>query len=288
MDLKFLNISNNSMEEIKKYKYHYLSLVLCFLMIGYFIIQIHYNINTNEGDILTVINSIYTSLILALISLITIIASSLNNKKILNQNEESRFIQLRFKESKESIYDLIEYLQKTCTIYKQLNRFLKNNEDKEEYFISPKAFLVMQFIFLISNTQLLNKLPLHIRSKIQFEFEDKVEYGWNEESEEVLKDIEFPFSFFAHPVYFDTLSVYEDCLNSFRTMPYYEYNRVLFKIYYSSEISEEEYLSHFINVLNEISSTKLEDLILKDKRIVLNELHYEDYFEEYIKEEKDL
>ena len=92
----------------------------------------------------------------------------------------------------------------------------------------------MQFIFLISNTQLLNKLPLHIRSKIQFEFEDKVEYGWNEESEEVLKDIEFPFSFFAHPVYFDTLSVYEDCLNSFRTMPYYEYSRDLTK---SSKLS---------------------------------------------------
>ncbi len=270
--------------EFKKYKIIYSLLILCFLAVGFCIFKIYSNINSNSGTILSVINSIYTSLILALISLITALTSSLNNKKILNQNEESRFIQLRFQESKDGIYELRELLQKTCTVFKQLKDFLSNTHGKRHDFISPRAFLIMQFVYILANHDLLNKLPLHIRSRIQFKFKDKVTYNWNEESEAVLHEIDTTHVPYLEQFYFETIYVYEDCIIKFRKTPHYEYTCSVFKVYYSSDISEEEFLSHFIDIFNEISSTKLDDLILKDKEIVLNELHYEDFFEEYMKD----
>lgn len=269
MDLKFLNISNNEFFSFKKYKYYYFSLIFCLFLIFYFIFRIFFNIHTNDGKVLTLINSIYTSLILASVSFISIIFSSLNNKKILDQNDESRFIELRFQDSKYAIYNLIEFIQKTCTVYKQLKDFLNKNREYESNFLSPRDFLIMQFIIIITDKDLLIKLPLHIKSKLQFKFDDEIEYCWDERADETVEKINCHLGAIGEPL-FSSEYVYDECVLEFNKIPHFEYNLTIFKAYISSNISEEEFLSHFINILNEISSTNLDDLILKDKEIKLD------------------
>lgn len=227
-----------------------------------------------------IISSIYASLILASISIITIIYSNLNNQKILNQNEESQFIQLRFKDSKESIFHLIDFIQNTCTIYKEL-KDLNNDKINENNLLSPREFLVMQYVTIITNKKLLNKLPLYVKSKIELEFNERVNYKWEESANETIKRIDNYLSPMTQ--LFNCMNTYNNFISNFKQDSNYEYNKTILKSYISSNISEEELLSLFINILNEITNTKLEDLILKDKQINSYRIP-DDSFEKFLKE----
>lgn len=263
MNLKFLNNYSYIWANFKKYKSYYMPLIICVLIIFYFIIQIYSNIHTNKGDILTVINTMYTSLILGGISLIAVIISSLNNKKILEQNEKSRFIELRFKDTKNSIYYLKSFLWKTIVIHKQLSVFCKLNENIKSISLPPRSFLIMQFINLINDENLLKNLPISLSDELQNKFEDReLNYGTNIPIEEDLY-ISSPKKD-AHLNFIKAKNEYFDFIKQFNENNFSEHKKNVFKAYILSDISEDEILLHFKDFCKHVTSKSIEELILED------------------------
>ena len=77
----------------------------------------------------------------------------------------------------------IRYIELSFGIYEQLIDLDKSNISEKEKYLSSRAFLVMQFINLISNYELLNELPYTLRIKIESGF-----LNFNGDNFEILRD----------------------------------------------------------------------------------------------------
>lgn len=123
--------------------------------------------------------SIYSTLIVALVSFISISINtkytqeSLNqNIDLLNENKKDLFVQLRYADAKMGIDNLMVYLETTFGIYHQIVSLYNSNNPEKNKYLSHRAFLILQYINIISNEEMLFKLPSSLKTNIESKFED--------------------------------------------------------------------------------------------------------------------
>lgn len=279
-------------------------IIVLFVVIIILICIIVFNIIFNPND--PVINSVYASLFVGCVSALGIAYSnsytkkslslttkSINqntkslrqnkkliklnekslkqNSELIKQNENFLFIQLRFHHAEDALYDLMNELQLTILIYNELCSI-----QTEELYFNPRGFLMLQYVNLISNLDLLKYIPVKLRSEFQYSFLNRLG-GLNEESLEYVEllnsyeDLEINniakekiISFFE----------YSDCINNFNRNCCSGYFVNHFRLYYSSNISNEEMLNLMVKVIDEISHSKPEDLILAEKNLIYDVKSY--------------
>ena len=190
------------------------------------------------------------------------------NNELLDENLNSRFLQLRYHESKRAINTLKKELQITLLVYDYIKKYVEN-KDIGIKCLSAHAFLVMQFVNLISNYELLNDLPITIKGNFEKKFEKKVStnpvYTPSLEYLEIIdksptldiQDIPFPY-------YIE----YKQSIDKFKESNQIIQNKHVFSCYFESDnISEEDLFNHFNQVLNDLSNNTIEDLILRDRDV---------------------
>lgn len=125
---------------------------------------------------------------------------------------------------------------------------------------------------------MLNDLPYSLRKFIENKFEDKLKPNFDGSSMEMIE-------FMSNEVgsSFSTLDLdeYKEFIYQFFGIKNQNQNLIIFKYYYESpEITEEELLNHFNDILNILSSYTVEELILWDENIEIEKI---DYLTEYNK-----
>ncbi|WP_295613434.1 hypothetical protein [uncultured Methanobrevibacter sp.] len=218
-------------------------------------------------------NAVYASLLMACISLISFLASVINNNIARKQSENFNFIQLRFIDAKEGINELMLFLQNTYLIYLQLQTLEKSNNPYKYQYLSPRAFLVMQFTSLCGDIVLLNKLPITLRYKIEYKFENMVNKNFKDDYLDSYKII---FSDYAPNKAIRNYASYIKFINEFRTYGYPEQHEFVFRGYYGSKfIKTQDFYNHFKDIFIELCTHSVDELILKDNNDVC--LIEEDY-----------
>ena len=262
-----------------------------FLFTGYNLIESYANATLTPDTKLTA-SSTYASLIVALISIIGIVINTeltkesikqtnenieenrRHNQKTINQtnrlieqNEENRYIELRFKNAQNALLKLSEELQIALRIQYEL----KNLKDEKLLFDS-RGFLLMQYVNLIDDYALLNYVPLILRVNFDSIFNNKIDKYVSDESEEYVCEIN---SYNANNY---------DILIREKLIHFLEFENIVqkfnencssgnfknkFRVYYSSDITEEELENHVQNIIEEIEINKPEKHILDEKESII-------------------
>lgn len=228
----------------------------------------------------------FSNVLIALISIIILLINKKHNEKtirqtneLIKQNEENLFIQLRYADAHRAINDLIKYIEATFGIYEQLVDLEKSNIPEKEEYLSPRAFLVMQFINIISNYELLIKLPVTLRVKIESGFldftgenfeilRDNTKFNKILEEKGFINDYESSFKIIRLNKLSKSIQnniAYNKFIDEFNSTEDIEMNEVVFKYYYGfKNIKTEDFYNHFDNIHNELTTNSTAKLILND------------------------
>lgn len=185
-------------------------------------------------------------------------------KELLEQNEKLSFIQLRFNDAKYGINNLMLFLQITLNISNQLRELHNSSKSEKDHYLTERGFLIMQFVNLTSNFDLLNKLPITLRKKIEYEFDDKLT------NNQFIDDYILQYNLIIENKYpkkvIRNYIEYNNYIHEFKNNKHPEQNEFMFRTYYGSKnISTQSFYNHFYNILHELTDNSIEKLILKDK-----------------------
>lgn len=269
-------------------------IAICFIAIIIFAINLGYTLSdiysTNSTlkttDKLNITN-IYSSLIVVLISIISLTVNtkytirSINqtdqtikdnkkyNEKMLRQNDELLFIQLRFNDAKYGINRLMLFIQITQNISIQLEKLHSSDNKEKDKYLTNRGFLVMQFVNLTSDFELLDKLPGSLKQKIENKFDERITI------ENIIDDSPIPLNLIHEnrPNNAIRNSIeYIGYINQFKESKHPKQNEFAFRLYYGAKnIKTEEFYDHFDDILNEITQHTTEQLILKDYPRISND-----------------
>ena len=90
----------------------------------------------------------------------------IQNNELMEQNIETRYLELRFKESKSAVFELNGFLKNTLYIYEKLKNLYNTNWEFKELYIPSYDFLVMQLTKINSNSLLMKNLPLYLQKEL--------------------------------------------------------------------------------------------------------------------------
>lgn len=228
----------------------------------------------------------FSNVLIALISIIILLINKKHNEKtirqtneLIKQNEENLFIQLRYADAHRAINDLIKYIESTFGIYEQLVDLEKSNIPEKEEYLSPRAFLVMQFINIISNYELLIKLPVTLRVKIESGFidftgenfeilRDNTKFNKILEEKGFINDYESGFKIIRLNKPSKSIQnniAYNKFIDEFNSVEDIEMNEVVYRYYYGfKNIKTEDFYNHFDNIHKELTTKSTAELILND------------------------
>lgn len=213
------------------------------------------------------LNSVYICFIMSLVPLIGIFVSIEVNKKtvsqtkkLYNQNIETRFIQLRFNNSKNAINILQEYIIFTLKIYTEIKKFMELNSDLKFVPLKPKYFLVMQLININFNDEIFFDIPSHLKNKLNIENFLK-DFSFNSDVSSELEKIKKIKT--ANVLNISLIEQYKSFMNEYNNK-HSHYKDLIFKTLCSSDISEEELYDLFFNIKEDLESKNIEDLLLED------------------------
>lgn len=146
------------------------SYTFCISILVIFLIILLYSIFTNQNSNL---KTVFASLIIGIISFIGVIINFKNNEELkiqnnelMEQNIETRYLELRFKESKSAVFELNGFLKNTLYIYEKLKNLYNTNWEFKELYIPSYDFLVMQLTKINSNSLLMKNLPLYLQKEL--------------------------------------------------------------------------------------------------------------------------
>ena len=262
-----------------------------FLFIIYNLIEAYTNTTLTQDIILTA-SSTCASLIVALISIIAIVINTELTKKsisqtnenikenrrhnqktinqtnrLIEQNEENRYIELRFKNAQKALLKLLKELQISLKIQHEL----KNLKSKELLFDS-RGLLLMQYVNLIEDCHILDYIPLKLRVEFDSIFNNKIDKYVSEESEAYICEInsynEYNYDILVREklmFYFE----FENIVKKFNENCSSGYFKNKFRVYYSSNITEEELENHMKYIIQEIEINKYEKHILDEKELII-------------------
>lgn len=197
------------------------------------------------------------------------------NNELFDENLNSRFLQLRYIHSKNAINLLKREIQITLLVYNYIKTNIENKDVGIEC-LSGHAYIIMQFVNLISNPELMDDLPITLKGDFEKKFEKIVitnpTYA---PSLKYLAIIENTPMYDIQNIPFPYYIEYKQAIDNFNESEHIIQNKHVFSCYFeSSGITEEDLFNHFTNVFNEIINNQIEDLILKDRDV---EIRKEDY-----------
>ena len=262
-----------------------------FLFTSYNLIEAYNNIILTPDTRLTA-SSTCASLIVALISIIAIIINTELTKKsirqtnenieenrqhnqktinqtnrLIEQNEENRYIELRFKNAQKALLKLSKELQTTLKIQCELK-----NLKSEELLFDSRGFLLMQYVNLIEDYHLLDYIPLRLRVEFDSIFNSKIDKYVSEESEAYTGEINSYDKYNYNILVQEKLMFYfefENIVKKFNEKCSSGYFKNKFRVYYSSDITEEELETHMKYIIQEIEINKPEKHILDEKESIV-------------------
>lgn len=208
--------------------------------------------------------------------------NDLRIKQQMKENQESLFIQLRFDDAKIGLNDLIICLELTLGLYKQLLNLSETNIPEKDNYLTPRAFLVMQFINIISDYELMLKLPITFRTKLETTLINKYDENnseklkYDQKFNEILIENEYKndyinqFNIITSNKYpkkvIQNYIKYKQFIKKFNRTEDIEMHETMFKYYYGfKKIKTEDFYNHFNNIYQELVTTSTEEIILKDK-----------------------
>ena len=278
---KYLNLTN-------------ILIVICLLLIIYFSINmgsLFVEINNNQtltvGSKLDVL-SIYSTLIVLLVSIISLSINTKYTQVSLNQtndlieeNKKDRFVQLRYADAKMGIDKLKVYLESTFGIYHQLDNLHNSDNPEKIGYLSTRAFLVLQYINIISNDKMLFGLPITLKNDIESKFIDFCDESILDTIYDVQKFNELLESLGFVDDYQDCFNIikskdfpekaiqnffsYQSSIIEFNSQDDYELQESVFRYYYGlKNIKTEDFYKHFEDIYNDLKFHSIEELILKD------------------------
>lgn len=258
-----------------KFNFYNFFVYVFIVFIIFCLIMVFSNFNFSKGT------EFFTTMIMALVSAITLTVSmkqndktNKNTNKLLEQNEKTRFIQLRYSHTKKARDDLLWILSSAMQIYGQLKNFHKTDTVFSPGVIEPRDFLIMIFILIISDKDLLNNLPVSSASEFQHKFEGKVSYSRAYKHYLSSKmDTYYKFSIKA-------LSNHDDYKKFIRNFIDIMDDNVanIFVSYQNSSISLEEFENHFNETINKFLNNKIEELIIEDMNNELKQMGLQKVF----------
>lgn len=238
------------------------------------------NLELLEESMITIAGTL-SSLIVASVSLIALLMNRKNTLATIKQSENNLFIQLRYEKAYQGINDLLILIDLTIGIYKQIQHLNKRDIPEKNEYLSPRSFLIMQFINIISNYELMIKLPITLRIKLETDLINKYDENASkkinddEQFSELLKELEFINDYkeqyqiikSSRPTYKIKNSIkYNQFIKEFNEYEDYEMHENMFMWYYGfKKIRTEDIFNHFNELREEIVSNSIEYLILKDK-----------------------
>lgn len=261
-----------------KFNFYNFFVYIFIVFIIFCLIMVFSNFNFSKGT------EFFTTMIMALVSAITLTVSmkqndktNKNTNKLLEQNEKTRFIQLRYSHTKKARDDLLWLLSSTMHIYKQLKSFHKKNKNEFSVGImEPRDFLIMVFIMIISDKDLLDNLPVSFISEFEHKFEERVDYLWGDKKDLFLiMNSYYMFVAKAIPDYDNYKKFIMNFINIID-----DHNANFFVSYQKSKISTEEFENHFNETINKFLNNTLEQIILEDMDMKLKQIDYKKYFDD--------
>lgn len=262
-----------------------------FLFIINNLIELYANA-TLTSDTKLMSSSTCASLIVALISIISIVINNnltrksieqtnenieenrMHNQKTINQtnqlieqNEENRYIELRFQNVQKALFKLSNELQIALKIQYELKKL-----NSEKLLFDSRGFLLMQYINLIENNNLLNYIPLKLRVDFDSHFNKRICKDISDQSEEYMCEINSYNGCNYSVLVLEELTFFlefENIVEKFNKNCSSGYFKNEFKRYYSSDISEEELENHFRDIILEIDVNKPEKHILDEKELIV-------------------
>lgn len=198
-----------------------------------------------------------------------------HNNELFDENLNSRFLQLRYNESKQAINSLKRELEITLLVYDYIKKYVENKDIGIDC-LSGHAFLVMQFVNLISDYDLLDDLPLTLKGNFEKKFEKIVMSNpVYTPSLKYLEIIDNSPTYDIPNIPFPYYIEYKQFIDKFKEANHVIQNKHVFSCYYESDnISEEDLFNHFNHILNEIINNPIEKLILRNRDV---EIIKEDY-----------
>ena len=221
--------------------------------------------------------NIFVSLFMVSITFMGILFNVLHNISLIDENLNTRYLQIMYKDSKSAINHLKIDLQITIDLYRFLKTSLDYN-DCEIDILSPHAFLVMQFINIISDCKLLDDLPILIRGNLEKKFSQELllepEYGPSSKYLKIMENTpsrgydELPFHYYIE---------YKSFVDKFMNSNYLIQSKYLFSCYFESKnISEERLFNHYNEILNDLINNRIDELILRERDIKIEQINYKD------------
>lgn len=237
-------------------------------------------------------SSTCASLIVALISIISIVINTNltrksieqtnenieenrgHNQKTINQtnqlieqNEENRYIELRFQNAQNALLKLSNELQIVLKIQYELK-----NLNSEKLLFDSRGFLLMQYVNLIEDNNLLNYIPLKLRVDFDSHFNKRIGKDISDKSEEYVCEIKSYKGCNYNTLVREELTFFlefENIVEKFNKNCLSGYFENKFKLYYSSDIAEEELENHLHDIVQEIEVNKPEKHILDEKELIV-------------------
>ena len=267
---------------------------ICVCLIIYFLINMgSLFIEVKSNQTLTVESkldavSIYSTLIVLLVSIISLSINTRYTQISLNQTndliEENRkdlFVQLRYSDAKMAIDKLDVYLASTFGVYHQLVLLHNSDNPEKGRYLSPRAFLVLQYINIISNDEMLFGLPITFKKDIESKFIDLGDGSILETIYDVQKFNELLGSLGFVDDYQDCFNIiksmdwpekaiqnffsYQSSIKEFNSQEDYELQESVFRYYYGlKNIKTEDFYKHFVDIYNTLKFHSIEELILRD------------------------
>ena len=278
---KYLNLTN-------------ILIAICILLIIYFSINMgSLFIEVKNNQTMTVDSklgtvSIYSTLIVLLVSIISLSINTKYTQLSLNQTndliEENRkdlFVQLRYADTKMAFDKLDVYLASTFGIYHQLVGLHNSHNPEKMRYLSPRAFLVVQYINIISNDEMLFGLPITFKKEIESKFIDLDDSSILDIIYDVPKFNELLESLSFVDDYYDCFNIlkssewpekaiqnffsYQSSIKEFNSQEDHELQESVFRYYYGlKNIKTEDFYEHFVDIYNTLKFNSIEKLILRD------------------------
>ena len=232
--------------------------------------------------------SIYSTLIVLLVSIISLSINTRYTQISLNQTndliEENRkdlFVQLRYADAKMAMDKLDVYLASTFGVYHQLVLLHNSDNPEKGRYLSPRAFLVLQYINIISNDEMLFGLPITFKKDIESKFIDLGDGSILETIYDVQKFNELLGSLGFVDDYQDCFNIiksmdwpekaiqnffsYQSSIKEFNSQEDYELQESVFRYYYGlKNIKTEDFYKHFVDIYNTLKFHSIGELILRD------------------------
>lgn len=185
-------------------------------------------------------------------------------QELIEQNERLTFIQLRFDDAKYGINTLMLFLQITLNVSNQLKELHNSSNPEKDNYLTDRGFLIMQFVNLTSNIDLLDKLPITLREEIEYKFDEEITN--NKFIDNYILEYNLIMDNNPPKKVIQNYIEYNNYIHKFKNNTHKEQNKFWFRTYYGSKnINTQSFYNHFYEIYYELTNNSIEDLILKDK-----------------------